>query len=487
MEDDPYFYTSSLTVGQETAMAFFPIFSGLLSVIGSSVIIFQVTCKSKRVTPYKRILFGLSSCDIVASLTYAIQPFFVPANSRRYWAIGNDTSCTILGALTQFAFSAVWYNGFLSYYYLATIRFKMDSKVFARRYEPIMHFLALGFNLLTAVSGALFHHYGEASIGAGCWVVGRCVNGYCITWPNGWVFAGFPIIFMFFSISVSNLVIYCHVRGQSKRRSSSHHGKLLQEDIKVQSVATQALGYVGSFFLCYTSCFVIKGIESFGGRSSAEAGLYPLMMLTSIVLPLFGFFNMVVFCRPSYIKFRSRFPRESRGLAIRHALLATDLSPIQHHGLVIASSMESGSHTSMGTGMDSSSFLEWNNSSRHTSPQRHVGKISSILFSVAEVGEESDCSDHAMDLNTEQLQPSMVDAIQEKLASEPCSDFEANRQAAGFVLDEEEYYDDAHSDDDSRMSSESSEDDFLRHPRQIYLEAKNKELEPRACLIQKRP
>jgi hypothetical protein len=477
MEDDPFFYKSSLTVGQETAMAFFPMFPGLLSILGSSVIIYQVTCKSKQITPYKRILFGLSSCDIVASLTYAIQPFFIPANSRRYWAIGNDTSCTILGALTQFAFSAVWYNGFLSYYYLATIRFKMDSKVFANRYEQPMHFLALGFNLLTAVSGAFFHHYGEASIGAGCWVVSRCLNGHCITWPNGWVFAGFPTIFMFVSIVVNNCIIYCHVRGQSRRRSSSYPGKVLQEDIKVQSVATQALGYVGSFFLCYTSCFVIKGIESFGGRSSAEAGLYPLMMMTSIVLPLQGFFNMVVYCRPSYIKFRSRFPRESRGWAIRHALLATDLSPFQQHGLVNASSMESGSQTSIGTGgMDSSSFVDWNNSGRLTSSKRHVGKISSILFSVAEVGEESDCSDHARNVNTEPAQPPVVDVLKERLGSEPCSNFEANCQAAGFMLEEEEEYDDdAHSDDDSRMSSGSAEVDFLRHPRQMCLEAKHKE------------
>jgi hypothetical protein len=341
MQDDPYFHTSILTKGQETAMAFFPIFPGLLSMLGSSVIIYQVTCKSKRVTPYKRILLGLSSCDIVASSAYALQAFLVPADSsRRYWAIGNDTSCSILGAFTQFAFAAVWYNGFLSYYYLATIRFKVDSKVFAKKFEPLMHILALGFNLLAAVCGAVFHHFGEAAIGAGCWVVRRCVNGYCVTWPNGWVFAGFPTIFMFISIVVNNCVIYYHVRRKSLPSASSNGTSSSKEVIKVQSVATQALGYVGSFLLCYTSGFVIKGIESFGGNISVEASLYPLLMMTSIVLPLQGFFNMVVYCRPSYLKIRSRFPLETRCWAIRHALLATDLSPIQQHGVVNASSIE---------------------------------------------------------------------------------------------------------------------------------------------------
>jgi hypothetical protein len=496
MEEDSNFHTSTLTVGQEKAMAIVPVFSSLLSIFGSSVIIYQVIWKSTRKTPYKRILLGLSSCDIVASLAYALQCFLVPADSsRRYWAIGNDTSCSILGAFTQFAFAAVWYNGFLSYYYLATIRFKVDSKVFAKKYEPIIHFLALGFNLLTAVSGFLFHHYGEASVGPGCWVV-----SYYVNWPNGWVFAGIPVLFMFISIAASNLIIYCHIRGESSQGGTSSVvvpgavGKLRHENVKAKAVATQAFGYVGTFVLCYTSGLFIKSLESFGAVSSAEAGLYPLLLFNSIFLPLQGFFNMVVYCHPSYITYRSRFPKESKLWAIRHALLASDLGSMQHNngGVVNLSSMETGSQTSVGTSwMDSNSFVDWNtNFGRHTPKQRARSMISSVLFSVEEVGEDSDGSDHhrGMYLNTAvPQQPRAVDVLQDTLTSELCSDFESEHQAVHSIHEEEYDNEDSYSDDDddSRMSSGHAEDDFLRHSAQIYLEANNKEEEPRACHVHK--
>jgi hypothetical protein len=476
MEDDPNFHTSTLTVGQEKAMAILPVFSGLLSIFGSLVIVYQVTLKSTRKTPYKRILLGLSSCDVVASVAYALQAFLVPADSsRRYWAIGNDASCSILGAFTQFSFAAVWYNGFLSYYYLATIRFKVDSKVFAKKYEPIIHFLALGFNLLTAASGFVFQHYGEASVGPGCWVV-----SYYVNWPNGWVFAGIPVLFMFISIAASNLIIYCHIRSESNQGTFSVPGvgKLRHENVKARAVATQAFGYVGTFVLCYTCGLFIKSLESFGTVSSAEAGLYPLLLLNSILLPLQGFFNMVVYCRPSYITYRSRFPKESKLWAIRHALLASDLGSMQHNvGVVNVSSMEIGSQTSVGTCMDSSSFLDWNNFGRHT-PKRPRSMISSVLFSVEEAGEDSEGSDYrGMHLNTALPQPPAVDVLKERLSSELCSDFESELQPVGSIH-EEEYDEDSYSDDDSRMSSGHGEEDFLRQSGQIYLEANNKEQEP---------
>jgi hypothetical protein len=306
----------------------------------------------------------------------------------------------------------------------------------------------------------VFHHYGEASIGAGCWVVSRCVDGHCISWPNGWVFAGFPTIFMFISIVANNCIIYYHVRRKSLPDASSPGtGKVRQEDIKVQAVATQAFGYVGSFLLCYTSCFAIKGIESFGRNSSSEKALYPLLMMTSIVLPLQGFFNMVVYCRPSYLRIRSRFPMKSRRWAIRHALLATDLSPLQEHGIVNASSIKSGSQTSVCTAMDSSSFYKWNSSGRHSS-QRPRSAITSVLVcSVDENGEESDGSDHAMRSNLAEPQPNSLAIVKERQRSyELFSIVEADYPSGSLISEEIVVYSDG---DSSILSSSRCDDDSI--------------------------
>lgn len=58
-------------------------------------------------TPYKRILFAMSACDIIASTNFGWQNFLVPEEtSQRVWAFGNDASCTATGTLTQFSFSS---------------------------------------------------------------------------------------------------------------------------------------------------------------------------------------------------------------------------------------------------------------------------------------------------------------------------------------------------------------------------------------------
>jgi hypothetical protein len=106
---NPYMI-SPLTDGQEELMAVAGVVSGTLSFVGSSIIIFKVT-KSfhDRSAPYDRLLLGLSCCDLVASITYAMSPFLLnKATSQRVWPSGNLTSSHVLGFLTQFSFSAIF-------------------------------------------------------------------------------------------------------------------------------------------------------------------------------------------------------------------------------------------------------------------------------------------------------------------------------------------------------------------------------------------
>jgi len=58
-------------------MAAAGVVSGTLSLVGSSIIIFKVTKNFHRSAPYDRLLLGLSCCDLVASITYAMSPFLL--------------------------------------------------------------------------------------------------------------------------------------------------------------------------------------------------------------------------------------------------------------------------------------------------------------------------------------------------------------------------------------------------------------------------
>lgn len=152
----------SLSDSQEKTLSLLAAGAGLLSIFGSSLIIFRVVKNRKSTTPYDRIMFGLSCCDIVASLTFALSPFLIPAStSTRVWAIGNQATCTLLGAMQQFSFSAVFYNGVLAFYYFMTVRKGVKRLVFARRYEPYLHFFTIFFFSATALSGVIVGFYNE--------------------------------------------------------------------------------------------------------------------------------------------------------------------------------------------------------------------------------------------------------------------------------------------------------------------------------------
>ncbi len=158
--DDAVGSLTSLSDNQEKTLIILQICSATLSLIGSSVIVFKILRSShqnKTSTPYERIILGLSSCDLVASLTYALGPFLLPSEtSERVWAFGNDITCTWLGFLTQPAcFWAIWYICILSFYFLLTVRFHVTRREFTRKYEFWMHLFGAVFFPLTAVIGLL--------------------------------------------------------------------------------------------------------------------------------------------------------------------------------------------------------------------------------------------------------------------------------------------------------------------------------------------
>ena len=67
---------------QEKVVSILFVFSGTLSVVGSSTIVYKVLKNRANATPYDRLMLGLSSCDILASLNFMMAPFLVPEVNR---------------------------------------------------------------------------------------------------------------------------------------------------------------------------------------------------------------------------------------------------------------------------------------------------------------------------------------------------------------------------------------------------------------------
>lgn len=408
---------STLTDTQGKVLSLLPVLSACLSIWGSASIIHMVLSSDKR-TPYRRILLGMSCCDVVSSFNFALQAFLVPAaTSHRIWAVGNASSCSAMGFFQQLSFSNIGYSCMLSIYFLLTIKFAIREKEVAKKYEPMMHIVSVGWPLLTASVGAGMGVYDELSVGHGCWVTNYPKNcdspdtPPCQSPMIAWIFAGIPAFVLFVIVFISNVLVFCHVRYtiqrsrqhsqefnsqrsfrscNTKQRISdssnatgrtadaslqfSHHqdeerqsasqrrptltrlessltlaiqttSRTLRNSTlainsmmtkseadsqiqRIKAVATQAFLYVGAFLMGSVWFFTVRNMEAQKERGMHDENkLFPLLVMQAIFMPLQGFFNCLIYCRPAYLHARSHFPEETRIWAFRRALHGSKVQP----------------------------------------------------------------------------------------------------------------------------------------------------------------
>jgi amino acid transporter len=167
--EEEYSYMPSRS--QQVAISAAQLSTSLLSLVGSSLIIHNVR-RIKKKTPYRRILLALSACDIISTIGWLMQPFLTPRNAPDpwVWAIGNDATCVMLGALSQFGFSAHWYSGMLSFYFLLKVKFGMREKTFELKYERWIHASIILFSISTAIAGIFLGVFRPMIVAPGCWV-----------------------------------------------------------------------------------------------------------------------------------------------------------------------------------------------------------------------------------------------------------------------------------------------------------------------------
>lgn len=315
---------NTLSDGQEIALSLMYIFSSLLSLIGSSTIVYKVLSNRRNATTYDRLMLGLSTSDIIGSIGYSLYPFLGPKEkSPRVWAFGTDASCSAVGFLTQMGFSAALYNGFLSFYYLFTVRYGMNRMIFARRYEPSIHVIAIIFSVITATLGAAKGYFSEVQVGLGCWVNDYPRGCYddCLSEEIGWVYGGAPIFFALLSLIVNNTLVYLHVRHVFRTTHVVETERLILQKMQTWEVATQGFLYVFNWFFCFWSPIAVRVIEAFSYTVVDESEYYWLLMFQGATLPLQGFLNMFVYNRPNFKRVRAAYPHLSMVASIRKACL----------------------------------------------------------------------------------------------------------------------------------------------------------------------
>lgn len=342
-------YSNELPAAQDWTLTILTIISSTLSVAGSSIIITSVVRRRKNRGVCERLLFGMSLCDIFASLDFAVQPFLTPMGKWRA-SRGNATTCNIAGACFQFgALASMIYYNMLAIFYFLTIRLGLDAKIIAKWFEPWMHAIPVLWPFLSAIIGlgltSYQPTYGPLWLYQGCWFGGNSAD--LISWVTfgPWLLTSYiviPVIFVIIHRSVrqayrggllnqfaeSNLVSASITRNGSRRmtsilmRTSSSRGSRrsslftrnssegleftsTSQGKRLRMLAGQAFLYVLAFYATYSFLFAGQIIEGYSDNpGDLVVPLYPLLVLQAIMSPLAGFFNSLVYLRPRFSRLR---------------------------------------------------------------------------------------------------------------------------------------------------------------------------------------
>jgi hypothetical protein len=124
--------------------------------------------------------------------------------------------------------------------------------------------------------------------------------------------------------------------GQSwrmRRRNTKPQKSSVERDQvrRLWLVSSQALLFVASYLLTAGWLGLLRIIESMAETLEEElemvSKIYPLMILNAFFSPLQGLFNMMVFLRPKYLKWRHEYPEESRFWVTKRAIFGKGVKP----------------------------------------------------------------------------------------------------------------------------------------------------------------
>ena len=344
MEDDEfkelpnYHYLSDAKYYSVVAVT---ILSSLLSILGSSTILYLIVSKRKYPALFHRIVLCLCLADILASSSILLQVFLVPTYTGLPLAIGNTESCEVVGFFFQFVLAAYFYSSVLSLYFLVTIRYNWKEEKATRILEPWIHVLAWGLPLIKSSIGVAIDAINPGFSLNVCYFENYppgcdenpnfdCrANSKALTWVL-WVF---NVIFFLVVICgvVCTWLVYSTFRTQT-RRSQQYvfRGSRVSLDMdktsNIKAVTTQAVCYTLAFLNSFLVILFGTLVES---TNSSLDDVYsmkstPLMNLSLFLLALFsplqGFFMAIVYIRPTLVRWKRSDPERSWRWAFRQVM-----------------------------------------------------------------------------------------------------------------------------------------------------------------------
>jgi hypothetical protein len=331
------------------------VYTASISLVASLVIIIMILVSpNKLTTPYRRIIFGMSMADVLQSLALITGPFAIPADTTQApWSSGNVHTCDANGFFMVLGSTTVpVYMFAISMLYFCKLNMKMTNAAFAKKIEKWIHIVAI-VPMSTICFVGLAMGYFNASGGGFCYfepypflctripeAVGECTRGanshsflYIITFVLLFCFIGISIFMAMLCIKACTMErVFRSRAGDPENTLGSNSSCCLQDylccipcreykqfthesdadyflRLYKREIIIQSSLYVGAFFGSYV-CPLIQTIASFSKTGPKFPQFF--FFLISILYPLGGLFNILVYTRPKVVRFRHIYPEKSR-------------------------------------------------------------------------------------------------------------------------------------------------------------------------------
>ena len=288
-------YDHSFSEKQQIALEIVPKFPALMSMIGSSAISYIVLSDRRRKlrTGYHRILLTVSFVDIVASMGFFLGSWLAPKDTPGLWQPkGSFATCNFGGFLINFVVVELSILGYLSLYYLFTVRYRVSESVLKKYLEPCMHLTVFLIVVVIGLASVFNSAYNPMNNGwcyhvdypRGCSTKFR--DDDCIRGQNYEMFvnilAAFAGISLFLTI-FSMVVIFLHIRKTEKAGSQHFMRRTPRRRSKTRETLIQAILFVCSFLISIIWSNINQWVREFKPANAENRSFYfPLTLLATI-------------------------------------------------------------------------------------------------------------------------------------------------------------------------------------------------------------
>merc|ERR1719491_313531 len=281
-------------------LSLIPHFTGSLSVIGSSAIIYMVLSdrENKLLIPKHRLMLAMSVYDVSQSLAQAMSTLPFPKeyfDDSFYGALGNMITCKIQYFLVTLGLAVPMYNASLCLLYYLTIRHRWRQEHFATKIEPFLHTGACLIPLVAAIGPIAMDNVSPS-------------YGYCAmsaAAPNESTFAFVLVItipslsFLICVYTMASISISVHLQWKKMVKYTYNARQVQRERSKKWKSIRQAMLYTAAFVLTFLfPCILIL----------VNSNVFALLLLANIFYPLQGFWNFVLYIRPGVIRMKKAKP-----------------------------------------------------------------------------------------------------------------------------------------------------------------------------------